>query len=506
MWTELSFGPEGNGVCPLDACFLEADVADVKARVAGMSVEARSSYLAEQMTFLRRWRKHVFLFQGWYEARKETRGEELSSLRDSRYNSIVGKLEEMGWSEEFSGMSYSDNRQFARLSAVRQSRTLTERAWRNAAPSIMAFMEKVKAERLHRERIDKIEKRLRVFDRTLPKIYNYRPGEPAELDIALGIPALREVIDGPAGEQVDENSFDFLIEQKTLEAFTRRWKKERDIYLAGLIAKKIPDLNPDVDPLSLAVASSFSCNRCRVKACCPQVHYCKYSLPHKPEVEEGDAYGEAAIKVLSKQYWEPSAFVPNVDVLSSVIVRCGLDPERASAANLNNSRVRFACRTCNHNGVAVTVMTWYAACFHRGTGGSCKVTDLYVVDDEITKAVSEAEQSYIGRARGSSSEDVQMCSHCSQLTSWRETKEKTIEHVQLVHQIEQPLEGRDFWPINEIARIPEHHSAVIDLLPEELKGSLTYRESNALQKGNTVFFKFESSADRALPYGLLRDW
>lgn len=234
-------------------------------------------------------------------------------------------------------------------------------AWKNAAPSIFAFMEKVKVERLHRERLDRIEKRLRVFDRALPKIYKYRPGEPAELDIALGIPALREVIDGPAGEQVDENSFDFLVEQRTLEAFTKRWKKERDIYLAGLIAEKIPDLDPDVDPFSLAVASSFSCNRCQAKACCPQVHYCKYSLStsHKPKVEEGDAYGEAAIKVLSKQYWEPSAFVPNAGVLSSIIVQCGLDPQRATADDLNNSPVRFACRACSRTGVAV--MTWYAA-------------------------------------------------------------------------------------------------------------------------------------------------
>ena len=59
--------------------------------------------------------------------------------------------------------------------------------------------------------------------------YTYRPGEPSELDIALGILRVREVVDAVPDAAVDEASFAFL--QRTLPPFVARWKQKRDAHL-----------------------------------------------------------------------------------------------------------------------------------------------------------------------------------------------------------------------------------------------------------------------------------
>jgi hypothetical protein len=78
MWTERSFRQledgdvyrlialtfalahfflQGSDAYPYDACILTSDIEDLKSKVTNMTVEARSLYLTEQMTFLERWRK-----------------------------------------------------------------------------------------------------------------------------------------------------------------------------------------------------------------------------------------------------------------------------------------------------------------------------------------------------------------------------------------------------------------------------------------------------------------
>lgn len=326
--------------------------------------------------------------------------------------------------------------------------------WKKIAPSIIEFMEKVKTERLDEERKRRLRERFYAFDRALPKLYDYRPGEPTELDLALGIPELREVIDSPAGEQIDEHGFNFLVEKGVLEAFSDRWKKNRNAYLARLVSEKIKNLDPGVDPLSLAVASRFNCRNCGERACCPQVHRCDCSWSYKrgPELQEDDIYGKVACDTLSKRYWAPS-FTTLVDSLTQVVEKCGFDPMRATVEDLNNCPVRFTCKACSDR-KGIAVMTWYAAVrpsfhalkfcvidthagmlslkylHHTNSYGDCKAQDIYVVDDKRTKATREVEQSYIvDKLRSSGPSSYYMCSHCSQRNSYERVKATITDHM-----------------------------------------------------------------------------
>lgn len=235
------------------------------------------------------------------------------------------------------------------------SKTNFPKAWEKIKPSILEYLEGEKEKRLRQEYLDRLQARLEIFDAALPNFYLSRPTVPSELDIALGIPRVREVIDGPPDTPVDESSFDFL--EEALPPFIEQWNNQRISHLAALVVRDLEDIDPSVDPLKLAVACRFTCTLCGHESSLPKSHRCKHA---SPALDEDDVYGEAAVANLAKSCWVPGSLESNVRRFAPLVQLCGLDPTRATVQDMEQATVRLACRSCDPES-GVLVMNWYAA-------------------------------------------------------------------------------------------------------------------------------------------------
>lgn len=240
--------------------------------------------------------------------------------------------------------------------------------WNNIRPAIVTFLEKVKAARLERERRALFEKRLKIFDAALPAIYRYQPGEPSALDIALGIPAVREKITAPQDVVIDTSSFDFLHE--ALPAWSMQWKAKAKARYTRLLEYELGELPLDVDLSSLAVATMLNCTSCSWTHSFPQVlsHECQYDRFHRyydddpegPHLDDDALCHKKAKLHLKHRMWDSEkAGTRYAPYLAAIVRVCGFDPKRATTEEMHNSSVRLGCKKCKKHGMVV--MSWLGA-------------------------------------------------------------------------------------------------------------------------------------------------
>ncbi|GJE90996.1 F-box protein [Phanerochaete sordida] len=461
-WIDPAYGGE-----PKDGSVLYTDMKELNAKLEDMTVDARSAYLAERTVLLERWRESATAFKGWFAIKRVDRYWELVHLRDARHASILEQLKEAGWYDEYMLLSCSDKAEFQALPVVRQARALTERTWRTIAPTIIGLLEKAKELRLHEEHIIRLRTRLTAFSEALPKLYTYRPGEPSDIDIAIGVPELRQIIDSPASQQVDASSFDFLRDDGILAAFAERWKEDCRSSIARRITEQVPGIDPDTDPLSLAVAAGFTCRKCVTlnAPCDPLVHRC--DMDHHcwgPPTLAGDTYNVIAAETLTGLFWNPRTFFKTLSILT-VIKKCGFDPARATIDQLNESPVRLACNACIREASGFAIMTWFAA-YRHCCFAPCQASNLIVADEAMVAAVSEAELDHADAIRADSENDTRPvnCSRCPQGRIWRGEKPELARHFELLHDDD---DEQDYWYATQTTRYSKYRDAFVYLLSKE---------------------------------------
>lgn len=223
---------------------------------------------------------------------------------------------------------------------------------------------------IQEERVRVTRARLGVFDRALGTIWPYRPGEPSRVDIALGMPEVREVIDRPPRDTVDEESFSFLHE--ALPAFRTQWRREAETYLRSLVRTQVGKLSKGVDPMELAVGIAFRCKLCNAVEKYPEVlsHACE-EHNYNADEEKGDLYRRVIVEQFTPNsryhnsglvHWDPSVhkFSAEADAIRPLAKLLGLDPRRATTADMNASPKRLVCKTCSRKGVFY-IMNWASA-------------------------------------------------------------------------------------------------------------------------------------------------
>lgn len=474
VWTKHNFGEDGQ-IYPHDGVIFFQDVEDLRCKVSSMSVEARTAYIVDQVHARDQWREHSYRFQKWYETRKMIRSTEMYTLRASRYDDVLAKLQETGWGEEVANMTYSERRKFRSLSAVRQPRALTDRSWKLAAPSIIKIMQAIRARRLQMlEHRNSLRERLEALDRSLLGLsLKVCPAQLAELQTSRGIARIREIARDPQSEIGEYQYSQFMEKIGSIETIATGWTN-RDVNLCALVSQKVSErhLHCDaaVEPLSLAVAALYRCKtRPHLGHVYPPIHACK----HYPQLTESDSCGTRPVEIAGKRFRDPTSFVPAFEELVPIIEKCGFSPARATIANMNNSQVRLACTRCwSLPRPVLPVMSWFAAFVHcRPASSACSIGDLcqLIASDGLKAAIIEAEQVYVENSRSRSLHfNEYSCLHCSQPSAREQSMQYIVEHVRSMHRIIEPRNGEAYWPVWETA---ECYDALVYLVPAKYWGT-----------------------------------
>jgi hypothetical protein len=69
--------------------------------------------------------------------------------------------------------------------------------WTTIKPELVEFMEDIRYDRLLEERSTIFCKKLKILEKAVAAIAPRRRGEPSLIDIAIGIPEVRELVDVP---------------------------------------------------------------------------------------------------------------------------------------------------------------------------------------------------------------------------------------------------------------------------------------------------------------------
>lgn len=223
--------------------------------------------------------------------------------------------------------------------------------------------------RLEAQRKETTLSRVESFLEAVSKMLSPKPGVPSPFDIALDIPMVREIIEQPVEVEVTQSSFEPI--QHLLPAFVVQWQQNAKAGFADLVRSRV-DLPPDVDPLSLAVGTYFKCGHC-YRAWFTYEEAFEHDCQHQ-DISQLFRWETDPLKValLSARrawgrMWRPGCFVAIGAMVQSIAKLIGKDPTRVTAAELDESPLRFACKGCDtrsHFASAVTVFGWRQICQH----------------------------------------------------------------------------------------------------------------------------------------------
>ncbi|GJE86997.1 F-box protein [Phanerochaete sordida] len=446
--------------------------------------------LDEHMQRMKRIRECLAVIRNWHAQKLAAREKELKDIRRERYAEIIERLREDGWGEDLDRVMESEHGlgEFRDLPCVKEPRALTDRTWTNVSATLMQWFEGVRANMLEEERLRVSRARLEIFDCVLGSVFPYRHGEPSRVDIALGMPEIREIIERPPREAVTEESFAFLHD--AFPAFRTRWRKQAEAYLGQLVRKAVGKLRKDVDPMQLAVAAAFYCPSCRITCPYPAV------LSHKCDSLSNDL--EAKLKNGSNPYrrvvldnfmlqlydwshsrelihWDTRVFKYTAEVaaLKQVVALAGLDYKTATQADMDASPARFVCMVCDAYAPGIFhVLDWTKAYEHKH--GRHRMTEKQYKDWKLEKKSAP----YAGPSgcyiialpehHAETARTLESTAHCkrsagppwscgrcpylkahvhNECSRWTSTyqKDELVEHIRQSHHVADPELGRDYF-------------------------------------------------------------
>ncbi|GJE86897.1 hypothetical protein PsYK624_029800 [Phanerochaete sordida] len=331
--------------------------------------EQYKEILEEREESMVRFRECRKVIKKWYYQKLEARKDDICAIRDNRYTNILERLRDAGWGTELRRVVNSTTalEAFKNLPCVKEPRPLTDRIWGNIQGTVVEWLETTREELIEEEHVRVTGERLKILDRALVAICPYRPGEPSRTDIALGIPEVREVVERPPQDPVDEDSFAFLHE--ALFPFRGQWRQDAEAYLETLVCTQLGEIPDNVKPLELAVAHPFLCKLCKRILSYPEMlshtccrHHFRYQNTDSESFYRREVFRAFTPYLTIKSgliHWDPSAFgvSTDIDAMKIVVEMFGLDATRATKDEIAALPTRFVCKVCCEKGV-LKAMNW----------------------------------------------------------------------------------------------------------------------------------------------------
>ncbi|KAL0577161.1 hypothetical protein V5O48_004838 [Marasmius crinis-equi] len=219
--------------------------------------DQRDSWLEEKLKETKTHTKYVTEYRKWETGQTREHELERDMAKDERFQAIVGKLEESGWSNELRLELVREKLRKHKL--VNQTRPLTDRIWNNIRPALDEFFRTDIAVFLGRYRFcrntawfEALVTILRRQEQELSRELVF----PAIVDIASWEPFRMIVEDLPLWEGFSSSLFDEAL--LLLPPFIRDWNNSRsDLVLEALRAAHV-----GATPAALVLSTSlFQCSR-----------------------------------------------------------------------------------------------------------------------------------------------------------------------------------------------------------------------------------------------------
>lgn len=242
----------------------------------------------------------------------------------------------------------------------------------------------IRVDRLERERKKTLEGRLKTLERTIRKLVpKFSCTTPSPLEFAARIPAILELMDSPTDE-FEEEQLEKVV-RDTVPTYIEKRLADARSYFTDLIKADLELELPDgVDPLTLAIGTYFSCTYCELSHSFPAIlsHGCRLRRDVLNEAS-GEFLGYVVRSLYTGQrVWSQTAFVTHAKRLAEYVRTYGLDPLRATAAEMDASDVRLQCATHGRNSSRPdrAIYTWRLAvsCFRRWEWGEADCSLLCV--------------------------------------------------------------------------------------------------------------------------------
>lgn len=398
----------------------------------------------------------------WQENVAGARVDDNHAKQVTRYNAIMAKLRELGWSDELDkmGSGYSPLRS---LHAVSKASLLTEQEWKKIQDEVIEFMERMKASRLAREYREVLFRRFNLFQMALNR-WDFGIMVPSWRYIASST-QVRSILNAPINIGLDQNNLHQL--RCFVPDVIKQWLVHRNQMLSNCV--KLSMASPEgLNPLDLAITSFYYCDgwkhrdRPSLLSFCDACYHKCGSIHMPSSAAEDDHY----VDVLYEYSWLDDNSFDDADaleipllVIQSVIQACGQDPSTVGTVQMDQLSVRLGCPFgCTGHYVRL-VMNWRAAIVHifshlfgqRGLlpaySGSSNYIDplkreippIPLCSQEDAARVSPLDAvSMLRVTHEMEGNMVWFCTHCKYYTWASCTKYKTEMHVKRVHGVNNP--------------------------------------------------------------------
>ncbi|KZT30909.1 hypothetical protein NEOLEDRAFT_45258 [Neolentinus lepideus HHB14362 ss-1] len=253
-----------------DRLYLKSEVIALSKKFSAAKSKADTDALIEDTVAIKNDMKKV----------RHQRAVELNKLRKDRMQGIRARMEAQGWAEEFDKMNWTTKREYMRHPSVKQAKPVTDRIWRNIEASMTQLFTKFRADRLRRERIDVLCKRLDILKELhREEVISHPPLTPLpDAGDLFEILEFKEIIFRPSEVEVNHASFD--LPMLRFEYHAAQWMKTVHKTLRALLPDPVaPDETTERSDHLLSLATTFfRCAWCARPIPYPQiiVHKCMH--------------------------------------------------------------------------------------------------------------------------------------------------------------------------------------------------------------------------------------
>ncbi|CDO73568.1 hypothetical protein BN946_scf185014.g38 [Trametes cinnabarina] len=244
----------------------------------------------------------------WQTQQNHRRILNLVDLRNRRRKQIIERLCDLGYGEDLKWMTHDRVEQFVEHPLVKQPKELTDRIWNNIKPSMVAFAQEARAERLMRERCLHYINRLCVVRDTVVPWLATRPlweSLPSVADFSYYTTGFSHILDRPSDvAHVWEHARAGQEAKLTLLS-----KRDTRVVLAQEPARLLVSFG--------AIYKMYGCLRCRVGPPmtladvldhCADVHYIDMGLLEEDFDLHPDAEAELGVPPVD-MYYDSSLFL-----------------------------------------------------------------------------------------------------------------------------------------------------------------------------------------------------
>ncbi|OJT13655.1 hypothetical protein TRAPUB_9754 [Trametes pubescens] len=318
----------------------------------------------------------------WMQQKELQRRAHLGDTRQQRFDAILVKLRDAGWGKELDYMGKQGLETMFKMPVVRQSSKLTEGAWQKVLGVLGDFLKNTREKRINNEfrktlwaRFQTLEKAIQAHYVTLPRTARM-DCRPRYIDLAL-TPECRAIVDVPMSQAVTIDDFMAVV-----PALAQKWETDVRKELTEHLLPHLGDIAADVDPLELAISffgsNNGSCNgpisimryptilahRCyRTEDCYrsgwyPAEEFLKEDLYTRTAKTLGTYAVNSEFDILARgdnsnvrtrvsfHLDEWGSCSGAVAMMRRIVSAMGLDPARATFAELERCDVWLRCTTC----------------------------------------------------------------------------------------------------------------------------------------------------------------